>query len=146
MRSHTYYAETKLKAPLWRNFVARTAESCQGKNCRKYQYKIWMRIWRTFALAGTILLENGTVSFSLLIMPTISCSSVNSSLAMPSKHFFKWGWTRNGSLVSDRISSSSSLDRKKNLEKTKATVTHTWWANWESFMITKMISKCKVDG
>ena len=49
-------------------------------------------------------------------MPTISCCSVNSSRAMPSKHFFKCGCTRIGSLVSDRISSSSSLDRKKNLE------------------------------
>lgn len=57
----------------------------------------------------------GTVSFSELIMPTISKSSVNSSLAMPSKHFFRCGCTRSGSLVSDRISSSSSFDRKKNL-------------------------------
>lgn len=57
----------------------------------------------------------GTTSFSELIMPMISRSSVNSSLAIPSKHFFKCGCTRSGSFVSDSISSSSSLDRKKNL-------------------------------
>lgn len=38
-----------------------------------------------------------------------------SSLEMPSKHFFRCGCTSSGSLVSDRISSISSLDRKKNL-------------------------------
>ena len=43
----------------------------------------------------------------------ISSSSVNSSVEMPSKHFFRWGCTRLGSLVSERISSISSLDRKK---------------------------------
>ena len=59
--------------------------------------------------------EKGTTSFSLLIMLTTSCFSVNSSFAMPSKHFLRWGCTRVGSLVSDRISNSSSLDRKKNL-------------------------------
>ncbi|KAA6426602.1 MAG: hypothetical protein FRX49_03712 [Trebouxia sp. A1-2] len=31
----------------------------------------------------------------------------------PSKHFLRWGWTLVGSLVSDKISSISSLDRKK---------------------------------
>ena len=35
---------------------------------------------------------------------------------MPSKHFFTCGWTRIGSLVSDKISNSSSLERKKNLK------------------------------
>ena len=69
----------------------------------------------TFAWAGIIFLAKGTLSFSALIIATISCWSVNSSLDIPSKHFFKWGCTRNGSLVSDRISSSSSFDRKKNL-------------------------------
>lgn len=38
-----------------------------------------------------------------------------SSLEIPSKHFFRWGCTRRGSLVSDKISSISSLDKKKNL-------------------------------
>ena len=69
-----------------------------------------------FASAGRILLEKGTVSFSELTMPIISISSVNLSLAIPSKHFFRCGCTRSGSFVSERISSSSSLDRKKNLE------------------------------
>lgn len=41
-----------------------------------------------------------------------------SSLEMPSKHFLRWGCTRSGSLVSDRISSISSLDKKKNLAAT----------------------------
>ena len=35
----------------------------------------------------------------------------------PSKHFLRCGWTLVGSLVSLRISSISSLDRKKNLGK-----------------------------
>ena len=72
----------------------------------------------TLALAGMIFLQNGTISFSELIIPTTSWSSVNSSLAIPSKHFFRWGCTRSGSLVSDRISSSSSFDKKKNLKNT----------------------------
>lgn len=38
-----------------------------------------------------------------------------SSLEIPSKHFFRWGCTSKGSLVSDSISSISSLDKKKNL-------------------------------
>jgi hypothetical protein len=62
---------------------------------------------------------NGTVSFSELIMPLISRLSVNSSLAIPSKHFFKCGCTRSGSFVSDKISRSSSFDRKKNLFQSK---------------------------
>lgn len=41
-----------------------------------------------------------------------------SSLEIPSKHFLRWGCTRSGSLVSDRISSISSLDKKKNLAAT----------------------------
>lgn len=57
----------------------------------------------------------GTLSFSELIMPVMAISLVKSSLAMPSKHFLRWGCTHSGSLVCDRISSSSSLDRKKNL-------------------------------
>ena len=38
-------------------------------------------------------------------------------MEMPSKHFFKWGCTRSGSFVSERISSISSLDKKKKLER-----------------------------
>jgi len=67
------------------------------------------------AWAGQMGSEKGTVSRSELTMPVTSRSGVNCSAAMPSKHFFRWGCTRSGSLVSDRISSSSSLDRKKNL-------------------------------
>ena len=37
--------------------------------------------------------------------------------AIPSKHFFKCGCTRFGSLVSERISNISSFDKKKNLHK-----------------------------
>ena len=47
----------------------------------------------------------------------ISCCSLNSRREIPSKHFFRCGCTRSGSFVSDKISSSSSLDRKKNLEQ-----------------------------
>jgi len=74
------------------------------------------------ALAVLIRWLNGTISFSDEIIPTMSLSSVNSSLAMPSKHFLRCGWTRIGSFVSDRISSSSSLDRKKNLPTHQANV------------------------
>lgn len=65
---------------------------------------------------------NGTVSFSELTMPVISRLSVNSSLAIPSKHFFKCGCTRSGSFVSDKISRSSSFDRKKNLVQGKENI------------------------
>mmetsp|Transcript_16583 Transcript_16583/g.47315 ORF Transcript_16583/g.47315 Transcript_16583/m.47315 type:complete len:200 (+) Transcript_16583:440-1039(+) len=44
-------------------------------------------------------------------------SGSKSRCAIPSKHFFMWGWTFVGSFVSARISRSSSLDRKKNLGK-----------------------------
>ena len=92
------------------------------------------------ASAGTIVVAKGTISASEEIIPTTSFFSVNSSLAipaahmlgsnqymslikmyflssahLPSKHFLRWGWTLRGSLVSDKISNSSSLDRKKNL-------------------------------
>ena len=63
-----------------------------------------------------IVVENGTSSFSLLTIPTTSWFSVNLSLAIPSKHFLRCGCTLSGSLVSDNISNSSSLDKKKNLE------------------------------
>lgn len=62
-----------------------------------------------------MVFEKGTLSFSLLIIPFTCWSSVNMRLPIPSKHFFRWGCTRRGSLVSDKISNSSSLERKKNL-------------------------------
>ena len=45
----------------------------------------WMSHFSTIPLAsaGIIVVSNGTVSPSLLIMPTISFFSVNSNLAMP---------------------------------------------------------------
>ena len=74
-------------------------------------------VWFTFASAGTMMVEKGTTSFSPLTMAVTFWSSVNCSLAIPSKHFLRWGWTRVGSLVSERISNSSSLERKKNLHE-----------------------------
>ncbi len=62
---------------------------------------------------------SSTRSPSLLYMAWMSKLGRKSSLAMPSKHFFKWGCTRIGSLVSERISSISSFDRKKNLQSVK---------------------------
>lgn len=78
----------------------------------------------TLALAGWILLTKGTTSPSADFIPTISCCSVKERRLMPSKHFFKWGWTLNGSLVSDKISSSSSFERKKNLEEKITIIRH----------------------
>ena len=57
-------------------------------------------------------LVKGTYSFSGLIMPVIWVSAWNSSLTSASKHFLRCGWTARGSLVCERISMSSSLDRK----------------------------------
>ena len=54
-----------------------------------------------------------STSPSELLICVISRSSVNVSLAIPSKHFFKCGCTLVGSLVSESISSISSLERKK---------------------------------
>ena len=39
-------------------------------------------------------------------------------LAMASKHFLRWGWTAWGLRVCERISRSSSLERKKKRGKT----------------------------
>jgi hypothetical protein len=69
----------------------------------------------TCASAGIICPLNDTISCSAEIMPVITCSFVNCRRLMPSKHFFKYGCTHKGSFVSDRISSSSLFDRKKNL-------------------------------
>lgn len=77
--------------------------------------KTLYRLW-TFASDGLILPLNGTISRSALIIPIISSSSVNSSWWIPSKHFFRCGCTRSGSFVSERISNSSSFDKKKNLK------------------------------
>ena len=55
----------------------------------------------------------GTVSFSTETMPWMTLCSSKLSVLMPSKHFFRCGCTRSGSLVSERICSSSSLERKK---------------------------------
>ena len=71
-----------------------------------------------FAFAGSTLFLKGTVSFSTEDIPVISIlGPSNTSLSTPSKHFFMWGCTLVGSLVSERISSISSFDRKKNLGK-----------------------------
>jgi len=43
----------------------------------------------TLASAGTMVVERGTSSFSLLIMAVTFWSSVNWSFAIPSKHFFR---------------------------------------------------------
>lgn len=67
------------------------------------------------AFAGIILITSSTFSFSADSMCVISFLGLNVSFAIPSKHFFRCGWTLSGSFVSERISMSSSLDRKKNL-------------------------------
>ena len=73
---------------------------------------------RPFASAGTILWTKRTCSFSADSMPRMTVSELKVNWAMPSKHFLRCGWTRRGSFVSDRISSNSSFERKKNLQKT----------------------------
>jgi hypothetical protein len=40
---------------------------------------------------------NGTLSFSTEFIARMTSSSSKSRLAIPSKHFFRWGWTRVGS-------------------------------------------------
>lgn len=62
-------------------------------------------------------------SLSVQGVKPCSCASwydqTHCSLSMPSKHFLRCGCTRVGSLVSLRISSISSLDRKKKRGKAK---------------------------
>lgn len=79
----------------------------------------WMSHFSTAPLAADVEMRaiSSTRSPSELYMALISRLDRNSNLAMPSKHFFRCGWTLSGSLVSDKISSISSLDKKKNLER-----------------------------
>ncbi len=62
-----------------------------------------------------------TFSPSELNIPRISSCLSKSSFPIPSKHFLRCGCTRRGSFVSDRISSISSFDRKKNLSAERRT-------------------------
>ena len=68
------------------------------------------------ASAGVIFLENSTTSCSADSMAVITVSPLKESWDMPSKHFLRCGCTLSGSFVSERISRSSSLERKKNLK------------------------------
>ena len=83
---------------------------------------------------GSTMAVKGTRSPSALAMPVTTTSSgcmrpgsvdvsrvafTKSMDAMPSKLLFRCGCTRVGSFVSDRISSSSSLDRKKKRGKAR---------------------------
>jgi hypothetical protein len=52
-------------------------------------------------------------SFPRSNIPVMTSSSLKSRVCRPSKHFFMCGWTLVGSLVSERISSISSFERKK---------------------------------
>ena len=61
---------------------------------------------------GLKVLTSCTLSPSAEIMAVTVRSSSNLILLMPSKIFFRKGWTRRGSLVSDKISKSSSFDKK----------------------------------
>mmetsp|Transcript_31101 Transcript_31101/g.92588 ORF Transcript_31101/g.92588 Transcript_31101/m.92588 type:complete len:265 (-) Transcript_31101:1501-2295(-) len=63
--------------------------------------------------AGLTVSTNGIFSPSTETMPEISPSVSNVSSLTASKHFLTNGCTFSGSLASDRISSSSSLERKK---------------------------------
>ena len=101
---------TKLSAVDWN---ALNEPSLIGKDQMLYtQNKL---SHRTFASAGRIFCVRRTSSFSALKIHSISCFSLKWRLLMPSKHFLRWGWTRSGSFVSERISNSSSFDKKKNL-------------------------------
>mmetsp|Transcript_11854 Transcript_11854/g.45913 ORF Transcript_11854/g.45913 Transcript_11854/m.45913 type:complete len:595 (+) Transcript_11854:200-1984(+) len=63
--------------------------------------------------AGSISLHNGTLSPSTDTIVFMVICSVNSTFWTASKHFFINGCTRSGSFPSERISRSSSLERKK---------------------------------
>ena len=57
--------------------------------------------------AGLVFIGPGTEAIAVMVP-----SRWKVSLAMPSKHLERWGCTRVGSLVSARISSISSFDKK----------------------------------
>mmetsp|Transcript_13745 Transcript_13745/g.31865 ORF Transcript_13745/g.31865 Transcript_13745/m.31865 type:complete len:305 (-) Transcript_13745:1763-2677(-) len=65
------------------------------------------------ASAGFRVLTQPTFSPSALTMPWTMVFSSKSREWIASKHFLRCGCTRSGSFVSERISSNSSLDRKK---------------------------------
>lgn len=95
------------------------------------------------AVLGLNLSTSGTTSPSAEIMAVMSRLCWNSSRLIPSKHFFKWGCTRNGSFVSDRISSISSFERKKNRGNA---ILFTWWfviarRIWTLVIITQRIKE-----
>ena len=83
---------------------------------------VWSSHFSTAPLASATEMGfiKGTSSSSSEIMAVMRKSSPsNLSFATPSKHFFRCGCTRVGSFVSDKISSISSLDRKKKRGKNK---------------------------
>ena len=95
------------------------ALAIQQKIYKGAWYNTWNNHFSTspFASAGKMGSSNITVSPSADFIPWICFLESNSSLEIPSKHFLRCGWTRRGSFVSDKISNSSSLDRKKNLKQ-----------------------------
>ncbi|RNA24725.1 hypothetical protein BpHYR1_026639 [Brachionus plicatilis] len=95
------------------SITSRTDSSITFWTCRSH--------FSTAPLASAVFIDwlNFTFSFSLLNIACMSSLESNSSLAMPSKHFFKCGCTRIGSLVSDKISNISSFDKKKKRGKYK---------------------------
>jgi hypothetical protein len=66
----------------------------------------------TLRPTGLMGSTKATISFSADTISVICRSSSKVTRCMASKHFLRCGCTLCGSLVSDRISSSSSLERK----------------------------------
>ena len=93
-----------------------------------------------WASAGIIFVENCTTSFSADSIARITLSGLNVNWDMPSKHFLRCGCTRRGSLVSDNISNSSSLDKKKNLGGTRNGMYQS--LKWISCPLMKFSSLC----
>ena len=106
-RGFSLYASTDFIVSTW------TDSSIADSVCRSHFSTA------PFAATVSITVRNGTSSFSTEICAVIFRSSVNCSLSMPSKHFRRCGCTRVGSFVSDRISSISSLLRKKKRGKNR---------------------------
>lgn len=84
----------------------------------------WTSHFSTWPLASDveIVSMSSTVSPSLLLMCVISNTSVNSTLAIPSKHFFKWGCTlenKTGIKQLLTIFSCQYYQRRSNLKKIK---------------------------